>query len=64
MIETASDSDLWNTSKDRHHEIPGRVVVVVEQHLVELRTLELSLALALGDDLGVRIHGLGHRRTF
>src|SRR5262249_50497030 len=48
----------------RHHEVAGGVVVVVKEHLVKLRPLELPLALGFCDDSAVRIHALGHRSTF
>src|SRR5215468_9212961 len=50
-------------AQDRHHEVAGRVVVVVEENLVELRPLELPLALAFRLDSAVRLHALGHRPT-
>src|SRR5919106_984286 len=38
-------------AEDGHHEVPGGVVVVVEQHLVQLGPLELLFGLGLGGDV-------------
>src|SRR5215470_1684087 len=51
-------------AEDRHHEIAGGVVVVVKEHLVELRPLELPLALGLRHNSAVRGFFLGHRPSF
>src|SRR5262245_34857489 len=46
---------LEDRLQDLHHELHGRVVVIMQEDLVELRPLELLLGLALDDQLALSL---------